>query len=126
MRIDGFDARVERIGQPIGDALIRLLGTRILEHTGDRGYPARFENDQFAVLVPGPSASETAAETDALRKHIAKRNFSIRGSGAEIGTVTFSCAVCTLKRGESATELLSRTQSLLADALHQGGDIVLS
>ena len=126
MRVDGFEKLVERVGRPVGDALLRLLGMRIQESMLPKGMPARFGNDQFAILLAGPNAEHAFSDTDSLRLHISKRNFSIRGTDKDVGTVTMSCAVCMLREGESAERFVSRTLSLLEDAERQGGNLVLS
>lgn len=123
--VDGFESMVERITRPVGDALLRLLGGRITESVGNSAFAARFGNDYFAVLTTG-AASKTAYErTEQLRQQIAHKNFSVRGSGVEVGTITMSCAVCTLKPDETPGAFQRRTLELVADAQFQGGDVVL-
>ncbi len=125
MRVDNFERMVDRIGRPIGDALLRLLGTRIKETTGTLGLQARVGNEDFAILMSDDAAGAAPSHTEALRQQIANKNFSIRGSSSDIGPVTMSCAVCNLKRGEATADFLGRAYELLSDAQFQGGNMVL-
>ena len=125
MRVDHFERMVERIGRPIGDALLRLLGTRIKETTGTLGFQARVGNEDFAILMSDDAAGAAPSHTEALRHQIANKNFSIRGSGSDIGTVTMSCAVCNLKPNEGSADFLVRAYEMLSDAQFQGGNLVV-
>lgn len=125
MCVDGFEDMIQRITRPVGDALLRLLGGRIIESAGKGRLAARFGNEYFAILSPGGASAGAYDQAERLRDHIAKKNFSVRGSSAEIGTMTISCAVCTLKPQESMGAFQRRVLEMLSDAQFQGGDIVL-
>jgi len=52
IRIDRFKTINDAHGRQAGDALLRQVGARLVELTGDAGNVARVGADQFAVLVP--------------------------------------------------------------------------
>lgn len=123
--VDGFEDMIERITRPVGDALLRLLGGRISEAAGENGFAARFGNEHFAMLLPGGASESAYDRTEKLRTQIALKNFSVRGSGVEIGQMTISCAVCTLKPQEPMGAFQRRALEMVSDAQFQGGDITL-
>ena len=126
MCVDHFDDLVERIGRPTGDALLRLLGARVLECTGANDIASRYGQERFAVLSPGMSAEAAYKQADTLRRQIATKNFSVRGAGPEIGTVTMSFGLCQFDGRDSARDFVVRSEDLLADAQFQGGNIVVA
>lgn len=58
LRIDRFKEINDTLGNAIGDLLLRDIAERIRVSTGERGMLARFEGDEFALLITEANASE--------------------------------------------------------------------
>jgi diguanylate cyclase (GGDEF)-like protein len=58
LRVDRFKEINDTLGGAIGDRLLRDLAERILRSSGERGTLARFEGDEFALLITDIKGSE--------------------------------------------------------------------
>lgn len=62
LRIDRFKEINDTLGCAIGDRLLRDIAERILRSSGEPGTLARFEADEFALLITDIKASEDVLE----------------------------------------------------------------
>jgi diguanylate cyclase (GGDEF)-like protein len=62
LRVDRFKELNDTLGSAIGDRLLRDIGERILRAGGERGTLARFEGDEFALLITDIKGSADVLE----------------------------------------------------------------
>jgi diguanylate cyclase (GGDEF)-like protein len=62
LRIDGFQKIGETLGHAISDRLLQEVATRLNQTVYERTTIARFESDEFALLLPDISGPETLVE----------------------------------------------------------------
>jgi len=62
LRVDRFKEINDTLGSAVGDRLLRDIAARILKSSEERGTLARFEGDEFALLIADITASEQALE----------------------------------------------------------------
>ncbi|GLY02571.1 MULTISPECIES: bifunctional diguanylate cyclase/phosphodiesterase [Actinoplanes] len=93
--LDGFKDVNERLGHPIGDALLIEVAARLSAATRDGETAARLGGDEFALLLPGSTAENAALRAEALlgelRRPVLAGSQSLRPS-ASIGVRGFAPA----------------------------------
>ncbi|MCM2327673.1 MAG: EAL domain-containing protein [Lysobacter sp.] len=109
----------DSLGHPVGDALIRAVGTRLAATMRREDTVARLEGDEFAILVGGVrDASDAARIVEHLAQSL-RRPFDARGHEL---FVTCSIGVTLCPQDGADLEQLNRNADI---ALHQakaGGD----
>jgi len=91
--LDGFKRYNDTFGHPAGDALLALIGGRLLEAVGAGGTAYRMGGDEFCVLLEGDPATALAAAA------AAREALSERGDGFDVG-----CSVGHVILPEEASE----------------------
>lgn len=76
--IDFFKKFNDRYGHDVGDQVLRLVASRFCQVSGG-GKPYRYGGEEFTVVFPGKSVSETVPHLEKLRKEMAKTRFIVRG-----------------------------------------------
>jgi diguanylate cyclase (GGDEF)-like protein len=102
--LDDFKLVNDTLGHPVGDALLRVVGERIVGTTRGDDVVARLGGDEFAVLLRStpPDQAELAAER--IRQALSQP-FHLPGHQISIGAST-GVVLCSADRGASAEELL--------------------
>jgi diguanylate cyclase (GGDEF)-like protein len=120
MRVDRFKEIDDTLGHAIGDRLLRDIANRIRRSSGERGALARFEGDEFALLITDIRASEDVLEVmqdvvDSLRPSFVLDAHELYIT-ASIGVSLFPVD------GRSSRELLKNSGVALYRAQTLGGD----
>jgi diguanylate cyclase (GGDEF)-like protein len=116
--VDGMRAINDELGTPIGDIVIERVSERLDACRREYDMVARFERDEFVVLLPG--ADRVAAEAVASRmvKAVAAHDFEL----ADSRRVTACAGGCVWvpPSGESGEDILRRAGSALDEAKGRG------
>lgn len=75
--IDFFKKLNDRYGHDVGDQALRMVAAR-LARVGGGGKAYRYGGEEFVILFPGKSRTETEPHLEELRKAIATSSFHIR------------------------------------------------
>ncbi|TNC10775.1 EAL domain-containing protein [Methylobacterium terricola] len=76
--LDGFKAVNDDLGHQAGDALLRQVAERLGRAAPERGIPARFGGDEFALLLPGGAGELAVSLAEGLLIDLA-RPYRIEG-----------------------------------------------
>jgi diguanylate cyclase (GGDEF)-like protein len=111
--LDGFAALNDRLGDEIGDALLRAAAERVTAVTGGDAVVARLLGDEFGVLRPGGGTglAETLVEAFRTPLRVDSRDLLV--------TVTAGVATGT---GAEVPDLLRRAELALQAAKYTGAD----
>lgn len=120
MRVDRFKEINDTLGHAIGDRLLRDIAERVRRSSGERGTLARFEGDDFALLITDIQASEGVLEV--LQDVIESLKPPFVLDGHEL-CVTASIGVSLFPvDGRSSRELLKNSGVALYRAQSVGGN----
>lgn len=114
--IDHFKSVNDRFGHPAGDAVLRRVARAAGHAVRPTDLVGRLGGEEFAVILPGATASVALGLADAVRRAV-----STSADGVEAGPpVTISIGVAPLVPGGSAASLLSEADRALYDAKESG------
>jgi len=116
--IDHFKVVNDTYGHVAGDRVLVALSdlTRRLIRATD--YPCRWGGEEFMILMPNTTSTETMSVAEKLRQSLAQLHIP------EIGTVTASFGAATYRPNESIDDWINRADTALYEAKHGGRNTV--
>ena len=117
--LDRFKEVNDTLGHHVGDALLRLVGARLVDHVGSAGTVVRLGGDEFAVLLPGVTAADDAAAVSARLVAALEQPFALSEMLLGIGT-SIGVALAPSDAG-TAAELLQRADVAMYVAKARSG-----
>jgi two-component system, chemotaxis family, response regulator WspR len=113
MSVDFFDAFGSQYGDEAAEACLRRVG-EVLQRSlrGSIDFAARFDDEAFAVLLPGTSIENSSAVAERIRQRV--EALWIPHDGSKVAThVTVSIGVASIAPAEGIAPA-----SLIAEAVH--------
>jgi len=120
--IDDFKRVNDRFGHAAGDAVIRAVADILKRSVRKFDVCARFGGEEFAVVMPGSTAANTAVVAERIRQRIERHRLDVAGL-ADLG-VTASIGL-SVSGGSSAEELVQQADQALYRAKHAGKNRVI-
>jgi diguanylate cyclase len=108
--IDLFKAFNDDFGHLAGDEVLKAVAGRLRDSHRDIDMVARFGGEEFAVILPDTTTEKALLPAERGRLSVATEVFICDGRQV---TVTVSCGVAELQRGETANSLLRRADEAL-------------
>ncbi|MFN6953302.1 MAG: PleD family two-component system response regulator [Acetobacteraceae bacterium] len=115
--VDRFKAINDRLGHPVGDAVLREVAERLRAHVRASDVVARLGGEEFLVVAVGAIGDQGAVVGERLREVIA--GTPIRAGGEDLA-VTVSIGVAEAPAGGSADGLMKRADDALYRAKRMG------
>lgn len=122
--VDRLSRINETHGHCVGDRLLRLIGVALSEACAPH-LVARWDGQQFMVLMEGCQVDSAFEIVDRAREAIAAMQLRVRENDQPLGTVTMSAGVVT-RRGRSRSEMVDAAQAMLSTAKNQGANLVIA
>jgi diguanylate cyclase len=116
--VDGFEFIRQHYGRLVGDMVLLRVARLISGNLRETDFVARYENENFAALLPETLLDDTHVVAERLRKKINTSRFHHQG---EVVSVTLSCGYAALEEGDTVPALFQRVQQALARARAAGG-----
>ena len=122
--IDHFKNFNDTLGHDAGDAILRELGTFLLEQFRSEDIVCRFGGEEFIVILPGASLDNTRKRAKSLRKAV--KQLDAYHHGTLLNKITLSIGVASFPdHGEDAEALLRAVDQALYRAKNEGRDRVV-
>lgn len=116
--IDHFKQVNDVHGHAVGDAALTEVAGLLADELGRDGTVARIGGEEFAILLPGKTASEGLACAERLRRRVAER----RIAGDPGLHVTMSFGVAERASGETLAPVMERADAALYQSKRDGRD----
>ena len=114
---DRFKLVNDNFGHDAGDTVLRRIAAEISGCLRPYDYVGRYGGEEFLIVVPGCSASETVQLAERIRVQVADCTLSV--SGAPL-VVTVSMGVAAGSSPEDLEAMLRAADSALYTAKHHG------
>jgi diguanylate cyclase (GGDEF)-like protein/PAS domain S-box-containing protein len=125
--IDNFKLFNDSFGHPMGDQLLRALGTYLKVQVRPEDIPSRYGGEEFTLVLPGASREIIRARAEKLRKGFRNLplNFGV-GLVDAVETLSLSLGVAIFpEHGDSANGVLKAADRALYEAKKTGKDRVV-
>lgn len=124
LEVDKFEAFRNEFGDTIADKVLKFIATLFKKNLKGGDTIARYGKQSFAMILPDTNSQNAQSVADNLCKRLAKQTLSDSAAKVQLGTITVSAAVASLKDNESAEEMLLKTEKVLAKTVKEGGNNV--
>ncbi len=121
--IDHFKSVNDRFGHPVGDRVLKAIGTALAEAC-EGHFVARYGGEEFVVLLTGVDAGVARATLEQAREKIAAKHFKLRETDAPLGSVTISAGLAPSEPQDHPRTVFGRADALLYKAKHAGRNCV--
>ena len=117
--LDGMGAINDEYGVPVGDQVLEVTAGRLKKCLREYDVVARFEEDEFAVLLPGADALAAKTVGERMTKSMAERPAQ-PGLPARI-TLSIGGALWVPPSAETGDDILKRAGAAVREARKLGG-----
>lgn len=117
--LDRFKSINDTFGHLIGDEILRMAATVLAKHTRPYDVIGRYGGEEFLILLDDTSLEQGAQIAERARSELKRTKFEWCPR-----TITASFGVATMRRGQTAAELLQRADAALYRAKQLGRDRV--
>jgi len=124
--IDHFKRFNDTWGHQTGDRVLRLVAESMSENIKGRDTLARFGGEEFAVILRRTTAENAAALANQLRTSVETKKLVKKSTGDVLGIITISGGVAELRKGDTPTSLIQRSDACLYRAKNSGRNCVVT
>jgi diguanylate cyclase len=117
--VDNLQELEAKHGKDAADDVLRGVAGVLSETMRAMDLIARYDDDQFAVALPGTRLEEAQSATERLRSAVASREFHVAETPVK---VTISQGVAEARSGDDMGSLLDRTGMALVASREAGGN----
>lgn len=119
--VDWFKSINDRFGHQAGDLVLQEIAAHVTRALPPEAIIGRLGGEEFCIFLPGRDLDEGAAEADALRVSIAKRDFVHEGRAIEL---TISAGVSELEEADALDTAVRLADRALYRAKGEGRNLV--
>lgn len=124
--IDRFKQFNDTWGHQLGDKVLRLVARTLTDCVKGRDVTARFGGEEFAIILESTRHEAALAVAEQIRTAMMRRKIVRKDSREDLGQVTVSIGVGLYRPGDTADDLISRTDAALYAAKRGGRNRVAS
>jgi diguanylate cyclase len=123
--IDHFKNFNDTWGHLTGDQVLRLVAMSMKQNVKGQDIAARYGGEEFAVVLPNTVLRSGLTVADHIRRAVMSKELMKRSTGQNLGRVTISLGVATLKNGDTVQSLIARADACLYAAKRNGRNRVI-
>jgi two-component system, cell cycle response regulator len=123
--LDRFTAINEQYGEHFGDTVLTQVASILTHNLRDTDVAARYEGEEFALLLPGTSPGQAVMAAEHLREHLKRHVFS-NGVVACSISASFGVSGVPDPRVMRPDDLVRLAAQALAEAKRRGRDRIVA
>jgi diguanylate cyclase len=124
--IDHFKNFNDSFGHLTGDQVLRLVALAVKNNVKGQDTAARYGGEEFAVVLPNTVLRSATTVADHVRRAVMTKQLMKRSTHEQLGRITVSIGVASLRNGETAQSLIGRADACLYAAKRSGRNRVIS
>ncbi|AZN71969.1 GGDEF domain-containing protein [Georhizobium profundi] len=118
--IDKFKRINDTFGHPVGDKVIKLIGSLFRAALRKDVFIARTGGEEFGFILAGTTAAETMSIANRIRTTVEQTPFVNQRTGTDYGPVTLSMGVCMAADAENESDLYRKADAALYASKNAG------
>jgi diguanylate cyclase len=123
--IDHFKSFNDTWGHLTGDQVLRLVAMSVKQNVKGQDIAARYGGEEFAIVLPNTVLRSALSVADHIRRAVMSKELMKRSTGQNLGRVTISLGVASLRKGDSPQSLIARADACLYAAKRNGRNRVI-
>jgi diguanylate cyclase len=123
--IDHFKSFNDTWGHLTGDQVLRLVAASVKNNVKGQDIAARYGGEEFAIILPNTVLRSALTVADHIRRAVMSKELMKRSTGQNLGRVTISLGVATIRKGDTAQSLIARADACLYAAKRNGRNRVI-
>ncbi|MFM9850768.1 MAG: diguanylate cyclase [Hyphomicrobiaceae bacterium] len=123
--LDNFKRINEKFGRPVGDEVLKLFSSALMQNVKGRDAVARFGGEEFAVILPDTTMGNAYHLAERILGDIKRADWLRDLTGHPSMPMTASFGIAQLREEDSAEELLKRADAKLLEAKRNGRNQVV-
>jgi diguanylate cyclase len=123
--IDHFKSFNDTWGHLTGDQVLRLVAMSMKQNVKGQDTAARYGGEEFAVVLPNTVLRSAITVGDHIRRAVMSKELMKRSTGQNLGRVTISVGVATVRNGDTVQSLIARADGCLYAAKRNGRNRVI-
>ncbi len=124
--IDHFKNFNDTFGHLTGDQVLRLVAISVKNNVKGQDIAARYGGEEFAVVLPNTVLRSATTVADHIRRAVMTKQLMKRSTHEQLGRITISIGVASLRAGDTAQALIGRADTCLYAAKRNGRNRVIS
>ncbi len=123
--IDHFKTFNDNFGHLTGDQVLRLVAMSVKHNVKGKDTAARYGGEEFAVILPNTSLRAAVTVAEHIRRAVMAKELMKRSTGENLGRMTISIGVATLRKADTGQSLIERADMCLYAAKRHGRNRVI-
>ena len=123
--IDHFKNFNDSFGHQTGDQVLRLVAISVKNNVKGQDIAARYGGEEFAVVLPNTVLRSATTVADHIRRAVMTKQLVKRSTHEQLGRITISIGVATLRDGDTSQSLIERADACLYAAKRAGRNRVI-
>jgi diguanylate cyclase len=123
--IDHFKGFNDTWGHLTGDQVLRLVAMAAKQNVKGMDTAARYGGEEFAIILPNTVLRSALTVADHIRRAVMSKELMKRSTGQNLGRVTISLGVATIRKGDTMQSLIARADICLYAAKRNGRNRVI-
>ncbi|MBV8754751.1 MAG: GGDEF domain-containing protein [Hyphomicrobiales bacterium] len=123
--IDYFKKINDTYGHLTGDQILRRVANALKQSVHEQAVAARYGGEEFAVVLPRTPLDRAGAVAEKIRAAVMAKPLMKRSTGEQLGRVTISIGLATLRPQDTAQSFIGRADAALYAAKRQGRNRVI-
>lgn len=123
--IDHFKSFNDTWGHLTGDQVLRLVAMSVKQNVKGQDIAARYGGEEFSIILPNTVLRAATTVADHIRRAVMSKELIKRSTGQNLGRVTISLGVATLRKDDTVQSLIARADACLYAAKRNGRNRVI-
>ena len=123
--VDHFKTFNDTWGHLTGDQVLRLVAMSVKQNVKGQDIAARYGGEEFAIVLPNTVLRSALTVADHIRRAVMSKELMKRSTGQNLGRVTISLGVASIRKSDTVQTLIARADACLYAAKRNGRNRVI-